>query len=140
MRNYELTLDGVVYDIRGDALPTGSVGPAVIKLRTVKKTSIAPGPNFNGTWNSIQAALIYEPVRANVRWEILRYMLKRNTVWLEGRVDLVDQFGTDTLRRIRELRDDYRWPIEEKARKRGAWWYRMNHDVPTPPRRLVRRT
>ena len=139
MRNYELIVNGVVYDIRGDALPTGTFNGSVsIYLRTVKKASVAPGPNFDGTWNSIQAALIYEPVRANIRHEILKYMLKRNTVWLEGRTDLVGVFGTDALTRVRELRRVYGWPIEEKSRKKGAWWYRMNYTVTPPPRRIVR--
>lgn len=137
MRNYELTVDNDVYDIRGDNLPTGRLTPRVrIDLRTVKKASITPGPNFDGTWNSIQAALLYEPVRANVRWVILKHMLRNNTVWLVG-TELVDRFGTDALRRVRELRDDYRWPIEERSRPRGAWFYRMNHDVSTPRRRII---
>ena len=78
-------------------------------------------------------------MRANVRWDILKFLLNRNTVWQEGHADLVNRFGTDALRRVRELRDDYGWPVEEKPRKQGAWWYRMNHNLAPPPRRLIRR-
>ena len=142
MRNYELTIDGEVYDIRGENLPTGRVTASQVRidLRTRKKASIAPGPNYDRTWNSIEAAMIYEPARANIRWVILKFMLRNNTTWLDGHADLVDTFGTDALRRVRELRDDYRWPVEERPRKKGAWWYRMNHDLDPPQRIIYRRT
>lgn len=129
-----MDIDGVVFDFRAE--PNFPVGPVsgVVVVRTIKNGGVQPGPNYDGTWNSVEAAMLYEPVRASTRWEILKYLIELNTVWISGR-ELDEKFGTEALRRVRELRYNYGWPIEERAVSKGAWEYRMNYIVRRPKRR-----
>jgi len=51
-------------------------------------------------------------------------LLHRNGQWVNGNNLTVG--GAEAKRRVRELRYEHGWPIEERSRGRGVWDYRMN--------------
>lgn len=89
--------------------------------RRNKRAATRPGPNYDGTYTSILAARRYETVRPTVRWRLLVHYIDHANVWIPGR-DLTDLFGTEALRRSRELHETYGWPIVKRPVGRGATW------------------
>lgn len=137
-QNYTLYINGRAFEIQAERLPTGLFADVEVMPRTTKGKGVTPGPNYDGTYNSIQAAMEYESVRSDLRWRTNRYLLSHNGVWIAGK-ELTAQFGSEGLRRLRELRHDYGWPIEARSRGRGQWDYRMNIDPWPRKRRVIRR-
>lgn len=126
MENYTLRGPHGVWHFRSNGLPPGwAIPPGTVAAR---RTSVGPrvlaGPNYDGTVNSITAALLYNPIRRSVRYEVLVYMIQ-HPHWINGRF-LIDNFGTEALRRVREIRENLGWPVIERSRSRGVWQYRMD--------------
>lgn len=95
--------------------PGNTVGPA--------------GPNYDGTPGSILAALLYQPVRGNQRWLVLKHLIRNNQQWVSGGI-LTHAYGSEALRRWRELRDPFDWPVDRRPppQGRGVWEYSINLD------------
>jgi hypothetical protein len=134
-RHYVLAIDGKHFDVYCDTLPTGlhNVG---ITLRTHKIAQRRTGPNYDGSANSILAAIAYAKVHQTVLWRIWEHMYAECGVFISGRV-LIDLHGTAALERVRELRHKYGWPIESKQVGPGVWWYCLNLRQ-VPPRKVRR--
>ena len=123
-RHYELVIDGDVYDVYCDTLPIGSWYVDITPRVTVKPQK--SGPNYDGSPNSIRAALLYEAVHPSTLWGVWRFLYANNGVFVSGAV-LIDRFGTAALERVRELRHAYGWPIEAKSPDGpGVWSYCLN--------------
>ena len=138
MQNYDLWIRGECYRVRGDDIPTSYFGQDDWIERSLHKGRSRPlGPNWNGFGDSLAAALEYESIRDSTRWVILRYLILHNHEWISGRT-LEEIGGTEALRRVRELRRDFGWPIEDRSRGKGVWDYRLNaYPKRRPLRRLV---
>lgn len=94
------------------------------------------GPKYDGTVNSITAALIYERYRTTCRALVFRHLVANaNVNWVNGK-ELKAIGGGQADRRARELRDPQSgggFPIKMRSRGRGDWDYMMVTVVPIPP-------
>jgi hypothetical protein len=133
--HFEIEIDGGIFDTYGDSMPLGDYGRVKIRQRRTVKPHQA-GPNYDGSINSYRAARLYEPARANARWDVWRHLDAVKGGFVSGGV-LIDLYGTAALERVRELRFKFGWPIEARPpqKGRGVWWYRL-----PPPRRYIQRT
>jgi hypothetical protein len=125
-------LQGREYALHGESAPIGHV-EGTFELQTKRNGHAVVGPNYDGTWNSILAALEYEAVRGTVMWKCWRHLWIRNRQWVPGRDLLVH--GSEALRRVRDLRK-LGWPLRERPGETlGPWDYRLY--VAVPPMKLV---
>ena len=134
-RPYILLHNGVEYTLSSDEpLPQGRLS-VHLTLQTTKRPARSSGPNYDHTFNSIRAALLYSQVHDTALTQTWRHLYDHRGQWVHGRL-LSDLYGTEASRRVREL-CALGWPIEKEPRGVGAWYYRMI--LPAPPRRrLVR--
>lgn len=131
---YVVTIDGSEWKVSGE-LPVGTFDDVEIGLYTGPGTRRPLGPNYDGSSNSIMAAQMYKSYRRPVAWLVWDYLYARNTQWTNGRL-LDERFGTEALRRFRDLRY-LNWPVQCEPRGKGPWWYRL--DLATP-RRIIPRS
>jgi hypothetical protein len=125
--NYVLTDPyGNEFDLWGEqGIPDG---PYDLRYNNAKRPAKPLGPNYDGTWSSVQAALLYNPVRRPAMWQVFRHLYYAGAR-VSGRI-LIDAYGTEALRRQRDLRDKLGWPIMREAPHgangmptRGVWEY-----------------
>lgn len=127
MENYVVSDGTREWHLRANGLPPPWIrailltGGAVCARRTTKRIPRRSGPNYDGTYNSVLAAHRYAKIRSTVRSQLLRHYVTNANMWLSGRT-LIDQFGTEALRRSRELRESYGWPIIERPAGKGVTW------------------
>jgi hypothetical protein len=95
--------------------------------RTTKLAPKRPGPNYDGTYNSIVAAQRYEAIRPTMLARVLAYYLAPNNRgrWIPGD-EFRNKCGSSALRRSRELRETYGWPIIDRTVGQASWEYRMD--------------
>lgn len=120
--------------LRADApIPAKYLAPGIVCVphTAVGANSGQPGQNWSPSdpINSVLGALLYEPVRHNARWQILKHLLRQRNVgsgWVSG-ADLITKYGTEALRRVRELTNDFNWPIDQQRPRVGVgvWDYRV---------------
>jgi hypothetical protein len=122
-RHYVLHINGQDFDVYGGALPLGQ-HVVSITLRRTKRATKHVGPNYDGSYNSIQAAILYAQVHQNCLGGVWRHLYDRRGQWVLG-TDM-RTYGNAWDVRVRELTDKYGWPIERLIPNHpGVWSYRL---------------
>ncbi len=123
-RHFVLHINGQDFDVYSDVLPLG-LHTVSITLRRTKRPQRHVGPNYDGSYNSIRAALLYTRVHPTARWLVWKHLYDRRGTWVPG--DELMAYGTAALERVRELRHAFGWPIEAQSPPQGigVWHYRL---------------
>lgn len=134
-QHYVLEINGKEHHVYCDTLPEGTYQVTTTK-RTHKIAQRKVGPNYDGSYNSIWAAILYAQVHDDSLMNVWSHLYDQRGQWVSGG-DLLT-YGTAALERVRELRLKYGWPIETKppASGTGVWLYRLV----LPPPRIMRST
>ena len=114
-RRYALSKGGMTWEVSAASEPPSwlrMAGVSVEAMQSAGSEDAPLGPNYDGSANSVRAAILYEPRRVNNRHKVLVYLLRNTHRWVPNS-ELRSVGGGSADRRLREL-DEQGWPIARR--------------------------